>query len=103
MTMGRPGAALLLLAAALWHGTREGEACREPRTEAHDLGKVYGEFNSEYFGGRLPKDAVLDWGEHGDDMASTMFALFTHKDMAPAWYSTGSACGPTKMSFIMTC
>lgn len=35
------------------------------------LAEVYGEFNDQYFQGRLPKDTVVDWSESADNIAST--------------------------------
>ena len=36
------------------------------------------------------KDIVARPIENSDNIGSAMFGLFTHKDMAPAWYSPGS-------------
>ena len=36
------------------------------------------------------KDVIARPIENTDDIGSAMFGLFTHKEMAPAWYSPGS-------------
>jgi hypothetical protein len=37
------------------------------------------------------RDVVLRPFASGDDMAAALFGVFTHKEMAPAWYSPGTA------------
>ncbi len=46
--------------------------------------------NSPELGFATIRDILVRPILHGDDIASAMFSVFSHKEMAPAWYSPGT-------------